>query len=144
VESCIDSPSVQCNLIPHHEEESETAVPTPTPPPLLEDGYPSFILIRSANLKRCIELKLQLKTINSRQPFSAKALLDSGATNLFIDDAFVKLIKLKRTRLPRSILLYNIDGTLNEHGSIKESVDLVVRYQDHTERAISLTLVELS
>lgn len=61
--------------------------------------------------------------------------LDHHTTGLFIDAAYAEAKKLTRKRLPRSILVYNIDGTLNEHGSIKETVDLVVRFQDHTERA---------
>ena len=63
------------------------------------------------------------------------ALLDSGATGLFIDADFVQAKNLTVQRLPRSIPVYNIDGSLNVHGSIKETVDLILRYQDHTERA---------
>ncbi|KNZ82275.1 hypothetical protein J132_03791 [Termitomyces sp. J132] len=33
------------------------------------------------------------------------------------------------------ILIYNIDGMLNEAGSICSMVDLVLHYQDHSERA---------
>lgn len=93
------------------------------------------ILIRSSHLRRSTELKVHLQSISSHHPMGANALLDSGATGLFIDAEFVKAKNLTTQRLPRSILLYNIDGTLNEHGSVKETVDLIVRYQDHTERA---------
>jgi transposase InsO family protein len=63
------------------------------------------------------------------------ALLDSGATGLFIDADFAQSKNLTTTRLPRSIPVYNIDGSLNHHGSVKETVDLILRYKDHTERA---------
>jgi hypothetical protein len=36
--------------------------------------------------------------------------------------------------LQRPIPVYNVDGTLNEAGSIKEVVDLVLRFKDHSER----------
>ena len=64
------------------------------------------------------------------------ALLDSGATGLFIDSEFVEAKNLTTQKLPRAIQVYNIDGTLNEHGSVTHTVDLVIRYQDHTERAV--------
>jgi hypothetical protein len=35
--------------------------------------------------------------------------------------------------LSRPILVYNIDGTLNEAGSIQEVVDVVLHYKDHSE-----------
>ena len=108
------------NLIPTREKEKQDS---------------TFILIRSAQLQHSTELKLKLESIDSHQLIDAKALLDSGATGLFIDAQFVEAHNLTRNKLPRSLLVYNIDGTLNEHGSIKESVDLVIRYQDHTERA---------
>lgn len=107
----------------------------PIPPQNVVEQPPERVLLRSARIKKSTELDVQLESVDSHQPFDAKALLDSGATGLFIDDDFVKAKNLTRNRLPRSILVYNIDGTLNEHGSVKETVDLVVRFQDHTERA---------
>ena len=64
------------------------------------------------------------------------ALLDSGATGLFIDSEFVEAKNLTTQKLPRAIQVYNIDGTLNEHGSVTHTVDLVIHYQDHTECAV--------
>jgi len=37
--------------------------------------------------------------------------------------------------LPRAILVYNIDRTLNEAGHFTEVVDLIVQYKDHSEQA---------
>ena len=38
-------------------------------------------------------------------------------------------------KLPQPIPIYNVDGTLNEGGTIKEAVDLIVSYSNHKERA---------
>src|SRR5215472_4077424 len=103
--------------------------------PVMEEEMTDFILIRSNRLKHSTEIPLQLESVDSHYPFDTKALLDSGAMGLFIDDTYVKARNLTRNRLPRAIRVYNIDGTLNEHGSIRETVDLIVRYRDHTERA---------
>ena len=50
-----------------------------------------------------------------------------------IDIEFVRAKRLKTCHLPHAIPVYNIDGTPNEAGSIKEEVDLICTYGDHTE-----------
>src|SRR3979490_3031757 len=40
---------------------------------------------------------------------------------------------MTKQSLPHAILVYNIDGTPNEAGSIKEEVDLICAYGNHTE-----------
>ena len=52
------------------------------------------------------------------------SLLDSGATGMFIDVEYVRTQKLQTHPLPDAIPVYNIDGTPNEAGSIKEEVNL--------------------
>ena len=96
--------------------------------------YPDT-LIRTITNRNSTELKIFLESISSHHPMAVSALLDSGATGLFIDTEFVQAKNLTTTKLPRAIPVYNIDGSLNQHGSIKETVDLILRYQDHTERA---------
>ncbi|PFH45415.1 hypothetical protein AMATHDRAFT_100395, partial [Amanita thiersii Skay4041] len=51
---------------------------------------------------------------------SATALLDSGATGLFLDKKYVEHHNLNTKKLPRAIPVYNVDGTLNQGGSIQE------------------------
>ena len=80
-------------------------------------------------------MKILLESVSSHQPMAVEALLDSGATGLFIDSDFVQTKNLTTSKLDRPIPVYNIDGSLNQNGSIQESIDLIVRYQDHTERA---------
>jgi len=96
---------------------------------------PSHILIRTISNRNSTELPIQLETTSSHHPISITALLDSGATGLFIDDDFVRSKNITTDKLPKAIPVYNIDGTLNQLGSVKETVDLILRYKDHTERA---------
>ena len=98
-------------------------------------AMPEQILVRSSHNRHSTEIALQLESVDSHHPMAVSALLDSGATGLFIDADFVFAKNLTTTKLSRAIPVYNIDGTLNSYGSIKETVDLVVRYRDHTERA---------
>jgi hypothetical protein len=100
-----------------------------------EDVTPAK-LIRNAHAttRNSTLIKLLVHTIHTTQPFSANALLDSGATACFIDLGFVNSRALQTRPLPRAIPVYNIDGTLNEAGSITQVIDLVCRFQDHSER----------
>ena len=95
-----------------------------------------FILVRSCGpRRRSTKLKLQLESIDSHCPLDAEGLLDTGATGLSIDEPYVDEMKFTRCKLPQSLPVYNIDGTLNENGSVREYGDLIVRFGDHTERA---------
>ena len=82
-----------------------------------------------------MKLDVELRTMDTGENFTLKALLDCGATGLFIDQAYVQRNHLRMRKLCRSIPVYNVDGTLNEAGSICHIVELVLSYKDHTERA---------
>jgi len=64
------------------------------------------------------------------------ALLDSGATGLFIDRGFVHRNRLKTHALDQPIKVYNVDGTLNQGGSITEEITLMISHKGHKERAV--------
>ena len=63
------------------------------------------------------------------------SLLDSGVTGMFIDVDFVREHRLQTHPLPCAIPVYNIDGTPNEAGSIKEKVNLICTFGDHSDHA---------
>jgi len=54
------------------------------------------------------------------------ALIDSGATENFIDQETVKKLKLRSKKLSEPIRLRNIDGTYNQSGSVTHFIDLLV------------------
>ena len=121
----MDPDNVNTQLDSPNHDDSEKPQDLPTP----------HILIRMISNRNSTELTIQLESISSHHPMTVTALLDSGATGLFIDADFVQAKNLTVQKLPQSMPIYNIDGSLNNHGSIKETVDLILRYQDHTERA---------
>ena len=96
---------------------------------------PDKIYLRSMQVKVSTQVQVQLETLDTRSKLGVTALLDSGATALFLDTRFVKENNLNTRRLARAIPVYNVDGTLNQGGSIQEEVDLIMHFQDHTERA---------
>src|SRR5882724_533616 len=93
------------------------------------------ILIRSTSLQRGTNIPLHLSTVDSNTPIFVKALVNSGATGMFIDIEFIRLKKILTHQLPRAIPVYNVNGTPNEAGHITKVIDLMVQYKDHSEWA---------
>jgi len=67
---------------------------------------------------------------------SVNSFVDSGATGEFINCHYAKSNRLHTQKLSEPIPVYNVDGTLNEAGSITEVVDLILRYQNHSEQTL--------
>jgi hypothetical protein len=113
--------------------------PTPTIPTVKLDP-PSHIYVRSADLHQGTKVPLKLCSVDTGQPLAINSLLNSGATGMFINIELVKDQKLQTHPLPRAIPVFNIDGTPNEASAIKEEVDLICTFGEHTEQAtFSLT-----
>ena len=53
---------------------------------------------------------------------SITALLDSGATEPFLNQKFIEYQKFNTRKLPRAIPCYNVDGTLNKEGLSKKKI----------------------
>jgi hypothetical protein len=89
--------------------------------------------IHSIHPKPEIQMKIGLKTVDTHKMVEVDALLDSGATGLFIDRALVKGNQITTCKLQHPIPVYNIDGSINRGGSITEEVTLIMSYQGHRE-----------
>ena len=95
---------------------------------------PKSLVVASTAGSNSILLDIELRTTDTNATCRVKALLDSGATGMFIDADFVKRNGWSVRELSRSIPVFNVDGTLNEAGSIRSVADLVLSYDDHSER----------
>jgi len=80
-----------------------------------------------------LKLKVELETTDTGEVKSVNSFMDSGATGEFIDCHYTKSNRLHTQKLSKPIPVYNVDGTLNEAGSITEVVDLILRYWNHSE-----------
>jgi len=67
---------------------------------------------------RKVWLKVGLEKLESHEGVAVKALLDSGATGLFIDTTFAKEKGFKMEKLKKPLLVRNVDGTMNAGGAI--------------------------
>jgi hypothetical protein len=71
-----------------------------------------------------------------------KALVDSGATENFINWRLAKALKVQTTLLPRPRKVYNVDGMENKAGVIERHVTLWVR-QGNKERVQTFFITNL-
>src|SRR6202453_3216255 len=106
--------------------------------PAILPEHPNFQYARksfSSNKGNSVLVNIALETLNTHNSINIDSLLDCGASGLFIDKQFVELNNITTRKLPRPIPIHNIDGTLNEGGTIKEAVDLIVSHDNHKECA---------
>ena len=72
-------------------------------------------------------------TMDTLSHYSIKALVDSGCTGLCINEDFVKKHNLNTIKLPKSIPVFNADGSSNIAGRLTHTVQLQVIIGDHKE-----------
>ena len=101
-----------------------------------ERRLPRQYVVAASPSALSLELAVEVETTDTQEVKSVTALVDSGATGLFIHPDFVKRHRLTTRPLARPIPVRNVDGTANTSGGVSEIVDIVLRYQGHTERAI--------
>ena len=65
---------------------------------------------------REVWLKVGLEKLESHEGIAVKALLDSGATGLFMDTTFTKEKGFKMEKLKKPLLVRNVDGMANVGG----------------------------
>jgi hypothetical protein len=63
-----------------------------------------------------------------------KALLDSGATENFLDEQVWKTLNIRCFKLKRPLTVHNMDGTENCQGKITHCCWLKIHYQNQTLR----------
>jgi len=90
----------------------------------------------------CINVLIQQKGITAK----ARALVDSGATGVLIDNEFAKAKGFRITPLARPILVINIDGTKNNLGDITETCQVLLSIsgkEGHHSEPITFYLTNL-
>jgi hypothetical protein len=83
-----------------------------------------------------LELDVSMQTLNTDEVVASPALLDCGATGLFVNGNIVKMKNLMMRKLSQPVNVYNVDGTPNEAGKVSEVWETVLQYCDHSECAV--------
>jgi hypothetical protein len=68
-------------------------------------------VVTSTPSENSLHLKVEIVTMDTQQLISFMALLDCGATSLFVDKGFVDQNRITTRTLSHPIPVYNIDGT---------------------------------
>ena len=85
-----------------------------------------------------MSIRVYLHTLNKRA--ETPALLDSGATENFINHRYATHMRLPVKKLPTPRKVFNVDGTPNKKGDIQFYTDLEVRTgQKNTNMRFFLT-----
>jgi len=90
---------------------------------------------RILQLLREVWMRVGLEKLESHEGIVVKALLDSGATGLFIDTTFAREKGFKIEKLKNPLLVRNVDGTVNVGGAIMHQVECNMFFKGHMERA---------
>jgi len=84
-------------------------------------------------LLREVWLNIGLEKIDTHKGVSVKALLDSGATGLFISKKLAERQSFRLERLAKLIKVRNVNGSDNKGGSITHQVEVNLYYRGHIE-----------
>jgi len=79
-------------------------------------------------------MKVGLEKLENHEGVAVKALLDSGATGLFMDTTFAREKRFKIERMKYPLLVKNMDGTVNIGKAIMHQVEYNMFFKGHMER----------
>ena len=79
-------------------------------------------------------MQIGVKKTDTHERVSVKALLDSGATGLFMNKKCTKRGGFKLIKLEKPIIVRNVDGTRNSGGLITHEVEVNLYFEGHVER----------
>jgi hypothetical protein len=91
-----------------------------------------IIVLTSENL---LKLDVEIETMDTSVKHRTNALVNSGATGLFMDSEYVHANAINTHQLSSPIPVFNVDGSANEAGEIREVAEVILRYDGHAECA---------
>jgi len=97
---------------------------------------PKHYFVQTTRSQSELMINVGLHTMDTHHMVDVKALLDSGATGMFIDKKFAEGNRIAIRPLNKPIRVYNVDGTLNQGGSITHEVTLMMSHKGHKEKAV--------
>ena len=83
---------------------------------------------------REVWMKVRLEKLENHEGVAVRALLDSGATGLFMDTTFAQEKGFKIEKLKKPLLVRNVDGMVNTGGAIIYQVECNMFFKGHVER----------
>jgi predicted aspartyl protease len=81
-----------------------------------------------------LAVEVEIESTDTAVKRRTQALIDCGATGCFIDIEWAKLNNIPTRPLTNPIPVYNVDGTANDAGAITDIADIILHYENHSER----------
>ena len=88
--------------------------------------------IRSVSDNDSKSIRIDTKIIDGKKIVETKALIDSGAQGIFMDERFAKKHRLPLLRLDKEIQVSNVDESPNKNGPIKFHTRLLTKIDGKT------------
>jgi len=79
-------------------------------------------------------MSVDIERIDTHEGRTVKALLDSGATGMFMSKSLAQKRGYRLIKLDRPLQVRNVDGTENSRGAITHEVEVNMFYKGHVER----------
>jgi len=79
-------------------------------------------------------MTIGMEKVDTHEGITVKALLDSGATGMFVDRKFVEKHGFKLEKLGQPVRISNVDGTYNSGGTVMHEIECNVYYKGHVEQ----------
>jgi len=89
---------------------------------------------RTFKMLREVWITIGVEKLNIHKGITIKALLDSGATGIFMDKRMAARHGFKLQKLKRPIIVKNVDETNNSGEAITHQVKYNIYYKGHIER----------
>jgi len=83
---------------------------------------------------REVWMNVGIEKVDTHEGRTVKALLDSGATGLFMSKSLAQKGGYRLIKLDRPLQVRNVDGTGNSRGAITHEVEVNMFYKGHVER----------
>ena len=100
----------------------------------LSPEFPKEVFTWLVNVTKEILLDISTSPQNRWFFIPTCTLLDSDASVIFIDKAWVKEKKLPLWPLHHAIPIFNVDGTKNSTSNVTHYVDITISYQGHCKK----------
>jgi len=126
-------------------EQVVDTMPVKTPPKLEKSEEEEAIefqdaiersFVRTLRPKQELMISIGLCTMDMHCMVDVKVLLNSGTTGMFIDKKFAEGNGIVMRLLDKPIRVHNVDGTLNQGGSITHEDTLMLSHKGHKEKAV--------
>jgi len=119
---------------PREAKAQQSSIWSGEPESIAEEKEKEKDIRRMFKILREVWLDIGIEKVDTHKGIIVKALLDSGATRIFMDRKIAEKHGFKLRKLERLLKVKNVDRTENSGGNITYQVEVNIFYKNHVER----------